>query len=184
MINRAFDDITKADIDFLIENKIGESKTFEYKEKLPGAKDSDKKEFLADISSFANASGGDVIYGIKEVRNNDGQSTGEAEKVMPLQGISADKAKQHVENLIRTCIDPRIPAVQVKDIKGFEKNGDGFIILIRIPQSFASPHMVTFQNSSRFYSRNSAGKFQLDVHEIQNAFLATDSQAERIRSFI
>jgi len=54
-------------------------------------------------------------------------------------------------------------------------DGKGFIILVRIPQSFASPHMVKFQNTSRFFCRNSAGKYQLDVQEIRNAFLATDS---------
>ena len=183
MIQKNFDDITKADIDFLIDNKISESKTLEYKEKLPGSKDNDKKEFLADISSFANASGGDLIYGIKAAVNDDGKKTGEPEKVVPLQGITADEAKLQIENLIRTGIEPRIP-IHVKEIVGYGDDGNGFIILVRIPQSFASPHMVTFKNTSRFYSRNSAGKYQFDVQEIRNAFLATDSQADRIRSFL
>jgi len=43
---------------------------------------------------------------------------------------------------------------------------------------------VIFKNTSRFYCRNSAGKYQLDVQEIKNAFLATDSQADRIRRFL
>jgi len=182
MIQRNFDDITKVDIDFLVDNKISEIKTLEYKGKLPGSQDNDKKEFLADISSFANSSGGDVIYGIKEARNEDGKKTGEPEAVAPLQGITADEAKLKIENLIRTGIEPRV-TVHVKAIEGYGADGKGFIILVRIPQSFASPHTVTFNNTSRFYCRNSAGKYQLDVHEIRNAFLATDSQAERIRSF-
>jgi hypothetical protein len=183
MIQKNFDDITKADIDFLVANKIREIKTLEYKEKLPGSQDSDKKEFLADISSIANASGGDIIYGVKEAVNKDGKKTGEPGAFAPLQGITADEAKLQVENLIRTGIEPRIP-VHVKVIDGFGTDGKGFIILVRIPQSFASPHMVTVKNTSRFYCRNSAGKYQLDVHEIRNAFLATDSQTERIRSFL
>lgn len=183
MIQKIFEDIRKSDIDFLIDNKIGEIKTLEYKEKLPGSQDSDKKEFLADISSFANSSGGDVIYGIKAAVNENGKKTGEPEAVIPLRGITADEAKLQIENLIRTGIEPRIP-VQVKTIDGYGADEKDFVILVRIPQSVASPHMVTFKNSSRFYCRNSAGKYQLDVHEIRNAFLATDSQAERIRSFI
>lgn len=183
MIQKNFTDITKEDIDFLIDNKISEIKTLEYKEKLPGPQDSDKKEFLSDISSFANSSGGDVIYGIKEARNKEGKKTGEPETVVPLKGITADDAKQKIENLIRTGIEPRIP-VHVKVVDGYDPDGKGFIILVRIPQSFASPHMVTFKNTSRFYCRNSAGKYQLDYHEIKNAFLATDSQAERIRNFL
>lgn len=182
MIQRNFDDIAKIDIDFLIENRIGEFKTLEYKKKLPGSTDSDKKEFLADISSFANASGGDLIYGIKEAIDANGKKTGEPDAVVPLQGITVDEAKLQIENLIRTGIAPRI-TVHIKGISGYGTDGKGFVILVRIPQSFASPHMVTFKNSSRFYCRNSAGKYQLDVQEIRNAFLATDSQAERIRSF-
>ena len=183
MIQKNFDDITKADIDFLVESKIGEIKTLEYKGKLPGSQDSDKKEFLADISSFANSSGGDIIYGVKEAVNKDGKKTGEPEAVTPLQSMTSDEAKLQIESLIRTGIEPRIP-VHVKSIEGYGTDGSGFVILVRIPQSFASPHMVTFKNTSRFYCRNSAGKYQLDVQEIRNAFLATDSQAERVRSFL
>jgi len=38
----------------------------DYKRDVPGESDQDKKEFLADISSFANATGGDLIYGVDE----------------------------------------------------------------------------------------------------------------------
>jgi len=183
MIEKNFDDITKVDIDFLVDNKISEIKTLEYKQMLPGPKDSDNKEFLADISSFANASGGDLIYGIKEEIDANGKKTGQPEKVVPIKGVTADEAKLRIEDIIRSGIEPRI-SVHVKAIDGYNPDGKGFVILVRIPQSFASPHMVKFQNASRFYCRNSAGKYQLDVHEIRNAFLATDSQAERVRSFL
>ena len=183
MIQKNFQDISKTDIDFLIENKISEIKTLEYKERLPGPQDSDKKEFLADISSFANASGGDVIYGIKELRTQDNKKTGEPEAVVPIQDVTSDEAIRKIENLIRDGIEPRM-SVHVKAINGYGLDCKGFIVLVHIPKSFASPHMVKFKGTSRFYSRTSAGKNQLDVHEIRSAFLATDSQAERIRSFI
>jgi len=182
MIQKAFNDITKADIDFLIENKIAEFKTLEYKEKLPGPTDKNKKEFLADIASFANASGGDIVYGIKAAKDANNKKTGAPEKIVPLQGETIDEAKLRIENIIRTGISPRI-TVHVKEITGYGNDNNGFIILVRIPQSFASPHMVT-SKSSPFFCRTSAGKYPLDVQEIRSAFLATDSQAERIRSFI
>jgi len=84
MIQKIFDEIDKIDIDNLISNKVSESKTLEYKKKLPGSKDKDKKEFLADVSSFANSSGGDLLYGIKAVVNDDGKKNGEPEKVTPI----------------------------------------------------------------------------------------------------
>lgn len=183
MIPKNIEAITKSDIDFLIENKIAESKTLEYKEKLPNSTDKGKKEFLADITSFANSSGGDIIYGIKAARDDNGRNNGEPEKVMPLQNITADEAKLWIENLVRAGVEPRVP-LSIKEIAGCGEDESGFIILVRIPQSFASPHMITLKNWSRFYCRNSASKYQLDVQEIRNSFLATDSQADRIRSFL
>ncbi len=66
MIEKPFDAIGKADIDALIENAVGESRTLEYKREMPNQSDKDRKEFLADISSFGNAAGGDILYGVKE----------------------------------------------------------------------------------------------------------------------
>jgi len=182
MIQKHFDAIDKVDIDMLIANAVNESKTLEYKQKLPGDSNDDRKEVLHDVSSFGNASGGDILFGVKAALDGDGKKTGAPECVIPITGETADEAKLRIENLIRDCIDPRLP-VQIKEISGWGENGDGFIILIRIPRSFASPHMVTFKGASRFFSRNSAGKYPLDVHEIRTAFLATESQADRIRRF-
>ena len=49
----------------LIDGKVGESKTVEYKSQLPGRADKDRREFLYDVSSFANASGGFLLFGIE-----------------------------------------------------------------------------------------------------------------------
>jgi len=56
-------------------------------------------------------------------------------------------------------------------------------IIIRIPRSWALPHMVVFQHDFRFYSRNSAGKYTLDVSELRGLFALSETTAERIRNF-
>lgn len=43
--------------------------------------------------------------------------------------------------------------------------------------------MVTYKNLSRFYARTSAGKYQLDVHEIRAGFVAAETAFERLRHF-
>ncbi len=43
--------------------------------------------------------------------------------------------------------------------------------------------MVTFRNDSKFYARNSRGKYQLDVSELRTAFVLSETTAERIRNF-
>lgn len=165
--------IEETDLRSLVENQIIESKTIEYKQTLPGTSDSDKKEFLCDVSSFANASGGHLIYGIKE-------ESGAPLGILGLHNIDPDAEVLRLQNLIRDGIDPRIPGVSVRPISLQES---GLAIIIRIPRSWASPHMVTLRGHSRFYSRTSAGKYPLDVHELRAAFALSEATAERIRHF-
>ena len=67
MINKKpLESVEESDLQNLRKNQVAESKILDYKETLPGNSDTDKKEFLFDVSSFANAAGGDLVYGIKE----------------------------------------------------------------------------------------------------------------------
>ncbi|PJN93996.1 ATP-binding protein, partial [Amaricoccus sp. HAR-UPW-R2A-40] len=61
-----FDSIQEQDILQLIDNGVREGLLLEYKRDRYGQSDADKKEFLKDISSFANRSGGHLIIGINE----------------------------------------------------------------------------------------------------------------------
>lgn len=180
MINKSIDSITRTDIESLVLNLVAESRTLEYKEKLPGNSDEDKKEFLKDVSAFANTSGGDIIYGISEQRDGNGKTTGLPDQIKGLSGINADEQKRRLDSILQDALDPRIPGIRIEAIDGFT---DGSIIIIRVPKSWNSPHMVVFKNSSRFFARNSAGAYQLDVTEIRSAFIASESLAERIRQF-
>ncbi|MBN1322411.1 MAG: ATP-binding protein [Methanotrichaceae archaeon] len=180
MISKRYDQITKEDIEELISNGISENRTLEYKEQLPGGKDRDKKEFLADISSFANASGGYILYGISEKRNSAGNTTGIPESAEGLTEINIDAEIRRMDNLIANCIEPRIVGIRIQAIYGFKK---GPIIIIFIPKSWMPPHMVTFKTTSRFYSRNNTGKYPLDVMEIRSAFLFSETFPEKIRRF-
>jgi hypothetical protein len=60
------DSITEGHLRSLIEDQVIELRLIEYKRELPGRSDRDKKEFLADVCSFANTAGGDLMYGIVE----------------------------------------------------------------------------------------------------------------------
>ena len=66
MITKQLNDIQESDLLALISNAVAEGKTIEYKQSFPGNSDSDKKEFLADVSSLSNTSGGDLIFGVSE----------------------------------------------------------------------------------------------------------------------
>lgn len=101
-------------------------------------------------------------------------------EISGLQDFNPDEQILRMESMIRDGINPRIPGVSIRSIP---LNSSNCVIVIRIPKSWASPHMVTFKGSSKFYSRNSAGKYQLDVSEIKSAFLLSETTSERIRNF-
>jgi hypothetical protein len=180
MIPKQFKDIEKGDIGGLVENAIREGRSIEYKQQLPGGQDSDKKELLADVSSFANASGGDILFGIDEERDGNGKPTGIPRAANGLGGINVDQEIQRLENSIRSGIEPRIPGLQIRPIDGFQ---NGPVIIIPVPKSWASPHMVTYKISLRFWSRTSNGKAPLSVPEIRAAFIQSETLPEQIRRF-
>ena len=170
VFNKSLEEVKESDLLALV-GRVAESKTLDYKEELHVTTGDEKKEFLHDVSSFANASGGILIYGVTE---DAGLATG----VPGIPVTDADKEILRLDGIIQTGIEPKIPGLTIISID--LANGNKAMI-IKIPQSWASPHMV--KPSSKFYTRRSAGKQQLDVSEIRAAFLATESLAERIRNF-
>jgi hypothetical protein len=102
------------------------------------------------------------------------------EAVPGLAGINTDEQTRRLDSMIQAGIAPRIAGVRIRPVEGFP---DGPVVLVRVPKSYTAPHMVTFQEHSRFYSRNNAGKYPLDVGEIRSAFALSESLPERIRRF-
>ncbi len=173
MITKAIDRIEKADIDSLLTNSVAEGRTIEYKVILPGGKDEDKREFLADVSSFANATGGDLLFGVSD-------AAGVPDAIPGLNAPDLDAEKLRMEEIIRNGIDPRISGIQMRTVTGFP---GGPVLIMRIPQSFSAPHMITFKNTSRFFTRNNVGKYQMDVKELRTAFDISGTLAERLQRF-
>lgn len=159
--NKRIEDIEETDLQGLVSGGVPEGRLIEYKLVLPSGGDSDKKEFLADVSSFANASGGDIVYGMKEYQ-------GAAAELVGIPARDWDAERLRLEEIIRNGIAPRIPGLTIKVVP---LESSGAALVIRIPRSFAKPHMVVFKGSSRFFSRNTSGKYQLDVTELRAAFL-------------
>jgi hypothetical protein len=180
MLPEALDRIAENDISSLVTNQIGERKRLEYKEQLPEGTDKAKKEFLADVCSLANAEGGDIVFGIRDLRDANGRPTGIAESVTGVAVPNTAAACERLEQMIRDGIGPRIPKTETVTVEMIDGKR---VIVLRIHKSWIKPHMVTFGGSSRFYSRNSTGKFQLDVNEIGQAFAEQQSFTDRLHAW-
>ena len=174
MIAKSVDQITEEYLQALKDNSVSEGKTIEYKQSLPSKSDSGKKEFLADVSSFANASGGDLIYGVSESKGI----------ITAIDGLEVDDIDQEIlrlDNIIRTGIQPRLTSVTISPPIPLENSK--VALIIRIPKSWISPHRVIYDGHDKFYSRSSNGKYPLDVGELRIAFNLSETITERIRDF-
>ncbi len=172
-INKPLDAITETDLLELVSDSSPELKVLEFKRTLPGRSDGEKKEFLYDVASFANAIGGDLVYGIREEK-------GQAQELIGLQLEDADAEKLRLESQILSGIEPRIPGLRVHSIS---LSGSRYAFFIRIPRSWVGPHWVKFGGSLKFYSRTSAGKYLLDYGELRGLFVLGENRVEKLRQF-
>ena len=173
MLSRALDDITIGHVQELRENRVLENRFLDFKANAIGVNERDKREFLADICAFANASGGDLVLG---VRTKDGL----ADEVCGIEVANPDEEKQRLINLARDGLEPRISGL---DTKWLPIGGTRGVMIVRIPRSWSAPHRVTFLKDMNFYVRNPAGKHPMSVDELRQHFWAGREMSERLRAF-
>jgi hypothetical protein len=172
VIAKNFKEITFQDIENLVENEVRESRILEYKSELPHEGESSKIPFLAEVSALANTEGGDMIFGV-------GEDKGSPTQIVGVDVDDPDKETLRLENSIRTGLEPRIQNVAIKVVS----NGEKQVVVLRVGKSWNAPHRVQFKDHSKFYKRNSAGKYPMDVSELRTAFVLSEQIAERIRKF-
>lgn len=168
------DEITEADLQGLLDGRVQEVRRLEYKRDLPLDQREARREFVADVCSFANNVGGMLIYGIEA-------PNGVPESLVGLEGDPGHGILK-LHNLIRDLTAPQLSAVEMAAVRLASVQ---FIIVIRVPRSSFGPHAVAAHGSGalRFHSRTSNGKQLLDVFEVRDAFRRADSVGESIRRF-
>ena len=144
------DSITEDHLRSLIEDQVMELRVIEYKQELPGKRPEDKREFLADVCSFANTAGGDLVYGMTE-------NGGMPRELPGFETSNIDGEINGLENSIRDGIGPRIWGVRSFPLR---LRSGAHALVLRVPRSFSRPHVVTFRGHWRFYARSSAGKYR------------------------
>jgi len=173
MLSKPLAQLTLDDIAALVANGVAESRYLDFKSEGVGSADKDKREFLADITAFANAVGGDIVFG---VATHDGAASAND----GIELADHDKEKLRLGDLIRTGTEPRLANFNMAWLPTNDKRG---VLVVRVPRSWNGPHRVTLQGHDKFYVRNSAGKHPMNVHELRTAFTLSEVLIERIRRF-
>lgn len=150
-----------SDIQRLIDSKEKESTYLEYKACAAIDNSSkSKNEISKDISAFANAGGGTIIYGVKE----NGHVPVEIDEGFDPNVIS----KEWLEQVITSTIHRRIEGIKINQIDLCKKKGNGVIYVIQIPQSDRAPHQAI---DKRYYTRKNFMSVPMEDYEIRDVFM-------------
>lgn len=166
-------DLTADDLQSLVDSDVRENRITEYKSELPDRAADSVQKFLAGVTSFANTSGGDLIFGITA-------QDGIPKSVDGLPGVSLDGEMLRLEQVLNSRVEPRIIRPQIRAVP---THAGSPCLVMRIARSLLAPHAVRNGDHFYFYGRGNAGKYPLSLGEIRGAFLASQEIAERVRQF-
>ncbi len=126
--DKPFQEVTFDDVVAFCKKRVPEGKQLDYKYILP----KNHEKFAKVIASFANALGGLIIVGVQDDKNDQPHP--------PFIGIPYhEKLRNTIEDIIKVYIDP----VVFVDINiCINKSGERMFVLIQIPQSNLTPHLV------------------------------------------
>jgi hypothetical protein len=174
MLLKNLSDISLQDIQTLCDNHVSEGDSIEFKAAAIGRSDEDRRELLADVCAFANASGGDLILGVRE-------KDGVADDVCGIEVANQDAERLFLTSLVGTGLEPRYSSLEPRwlPIPGTTRG----VMVLRVPRSWSAPHRVTFRKDIKFYVRNSAGKHPMSVDELRQAFNFSATVSKRMRAF-
>jgi hypothetical protein len=173
IFNKPLKDVDLQDIQVLIDTKTEENLWLDYKRILNLKDESSKNDLINDVAAFANTDGGHLIYGIEE--------QGACPTV--INGIEInnfDQLKRQLQSLLISRVEPPITNCDFKQILVKDNK---FILIIRIPKSWNSPHRVSYRDST-FYFRQSGKNELMDVYQIKNSVLSSAYLLEKIKDFI
>jgi len=170
--NKPYEKWTEEDIKQICKDKIAEDQRLDFKRELKLEPLKERFELLKDITSFANAQGGIIIYGI------------ETEKTEEFGEI----AKNHCPNSDASLIDSanRIiyssvsPKIDVK-LHQIPASSGGFYIIAYVAQSYLKPHSFNWKRETRWYIRRNQDNFPLTEIEIREMYFQSYQIKQNIK---
>ncbi len=160
---KEIEELNEEKLKVFLQKQFRENRFLDYKLKYAKRSiDEAKGEFLADVTGFANYSGGNIIVGVEELED-EGTSSQPGELI----GIDAgDKWAEQHRNLCDDSVDPPISGLIIKEI--YLQSGKWAVVL-HIPASLRRPHMITFRGKNRFYIRHDDRTVKMTVDEVRRS---------------
>ena len=171
---KPIEEVTKEDLLALL-GEIEVGRAYDFKAELHLTTRDVKRELVSDVTSFANASGGHLLFGVTEKDGYASEVTG-----IDLENRTFAEIRECIDNIVRDLTEPRLIGVTMHEVPVDEKRS---VIIVQVPKSWGAPHAVKGRGALGFYARRDTGKQLMEVAELRNAFLLSDTLAQRIRGF-
>lgn len=168
-------EVKTQDIQDLIDNKVREHQSLDYKQAMYGRADADVRDMLKDVCSIANASGGHILIGIEEGGTEDG---------LPVKAEGIEDAGNEALRLISSClsnIQERIPALDAHSVP--LPNGRA-VLLVRVPRSLRVPHQITYKGLFQCWKRHGTRNSEMSLAEIREACRQTEQLEQKLEDFL
>jgi hypothetical protein len=149
---------TRAELEALQSGLIQESLTLEYKASgAVGKTDSKKEEIAKDVSAFANAAGGQIVYGMTEEEHLPaGLDAGLDPKEFP--GI-------WFEQIIQQNVTPQIEGLRIREISLDPQHARVAVVITIPPAQSRAPHQA---KDGRYYRRHNFGNQTMNDSEVRD----------------
>lgn len=151
-----------------METGKSEDTTLDFKLEPYKPNDDGRKDFVKDVTAFANSQGGHLIIGVEE-------KEGIAVAVKPKVGFDWDHEILRLENLCQDCVEPKVMGIEIYTIK----MEGGEILAVKVPKSWTAPHRAQSRKSKTFYQRHSRSISEMDVSQLREAFIGSSTAFEK-----
>jgi len=166
---------TKQRLDQMIADNVEETLALDYKRADSLAKtDGKRAEVTKDVSSFANSSGGVVVYGIAEF--DDDAKRHLPERLDPIQ--RAQISKEWLDQVIQT-IRPKIEGVIIHPVP-ISETDNTVCYVVEVPQS----HTAHMARDHRYYKRQNFNVLPMEDYEVRDVMNRRGQPKLRVSIFI
>jgi len=169
-------EIGEADVRRLVDTELGEHLQLEYKSALYDDNDRGNREFLLDIGMFANTSGGVLLIGVAERRDEQGQPTGlpDPAAILGINLPNPEAVLGAYDARVTAAIEERLPL----EMAAISIEEGRHVLAIRVPDSVRKPHAVSYHGHIYFPGRRERQRYALSVREIKELTMRTASHLE------
>ncbi|MCB0688033.1 MAG: ATP-binding protein [Saprospiraceae bacterium] len=151
MSDRLNSPTTKEEVQRFIDDEIQESLHLDYKDSRALSKNK-KDEIIKDVTSFANADGGMIIYGVKEEGHLPKDIDGGIDNTLI--------DREWIDQILSTNISPMIDGIQINQIPFSDSHS---LFVINVPKSYQGPHQSI---DKKYYKRYNFRSSPMDHYEI------------------